>query len=313
MDRAAMIAGVVDIGTNSMRLLVVDDGRERYRDVVVTSLGAGVDRTGRFDPERSAATLDVLQRFGTTMDRFTVTKRRAVATSATRDAEDGTEFVASAAGLLGVVPEVISGVEEAELSYLGATASLSDQRPTVVIDIGGGSTEFVFGNEAVTSAMSIDLGSARLTDRSLPSQPASAGEVGEARVAVADAFQVPLPPGPVERAIGVAGSFTSLVAIAMDLPEYDRDRVHGSVLTIDEIRELIDRLSAMSVSETAAIPSLDPNRAPVILAGAILAEGALTAIGTDEIIVSEKDLLDGMALQVLGTGYPVPTPLLPSP
>ena len=296
-----MIAGVVDIGTNSMRLLVVDGAQERHREVAVTGLGTGVDRTDHLDPERVAATLDVLQRYGAIMDRFSVAKRRAVATSATRDAENGADFVARAGRVLGVVPEVITGIEEAELSYVGATASFGDQPPTVVVDIGGGSTEFVLGNGAVTSATSIDIGSVRLTDRALPSRPASAADVTSARAAVAEAFQASLPPGPVERVVGVAGSFTSLAAIALDLTEYDRDRVHGSVMTADQIHGLIDRLSSMTISELEAIPSLDPNRAPVILAGAILAEGALAAIDADKITVSEKDLLDGLALQVLST------------
>ncbi len=298
-----MIAGVVDIGTNSMRLLVVDDDQELHREAVVTGLGAGVDRSGRFDPARAAATLVVLERFGSTMDRFSVEKRRSVATSATRDADDGSGFVVRAGRALGVVPEVISGTEEAELSYLGASAALGDQRSTVVIDIGGGSTEFVFGNGTVTAATSIDIGSVRLTDRMLPSRPASEMALQEARAVAAHAFRARSLPLTPERAVGVGGSFTSLAAMALELPRYDRDRVHGSVLTANQIQDLVERLSEMSIAETRAIPSLDPSRAPVILAGAILAEGALSAIDADEVIVSEQDLLDGLALRVLSTEY----------
>lgn len=294
-----MIVGVVDIGTNSMRLLVVDDGKERHREVEVTALGAGVDRTRRFDQEHAAATLDVLERYGAIMDRLDVRRRRAVATSATRDAEDGAEFMERAARVLGVVPEVISGAEEAELAYLGATASIDRRLPTVVIDIGGGSTEFVFGNGAVTYATSIDIGSVRLTERSLSSRPASEEEVDAARVSSVEMLRgISLPTAP-ERAIGVAGTFTSLAAINLDLENYDRDRVHGTVLTITVIRNLIDRLADLSIAETAAIPSLDPKRAPVILAGAVLAEAALTAIGVESVTVSEHDLLDGMAIEVV--------------
>ncbi len=294
-----MIAGVVDIGTNSMRLLVVDDGRERIRQVEVTALGSGVDRTGSFNQERVVATLYVLESYGQVMDRLGVERRRAVATSATRDASDGAEFMKQAARVLGVVPEVISGTEEAELSYLGATASFDDRLPTVVIDIGGGSTEFVYGNEMMTSATSIDIGSVRLTERLLPSLPAREEEVRDARLAAAEAFGQVSFPGVPQRAIGVAGSFTSLAAIALDLPAYDRASVHGSVLTATAIHDLIERLSTMTLSGTAAIPSLDPKRAPVILAGAILAEAALVAIGFGQITVSEKDLLDGMAIEVV--------------
>jgi exopolyphosphatase/guanosine-5'-triphosphate,3'-diphosphate pyrophosphatase len=296
-----MIAGVVDIGTNSMRLLVVDDGQEQLRQVEVTALGAGVDRSGYLDQDRVTATLEILGRYGEIMDRLRVEKRRAVATSATRDAEDGTEFMERAARVLGVVPEVISGTEEAELSYLGATASFGDRLPTVVVDIGGGSTEFVCGNGTKISATSIDLGSVRLTERSIPSRPTSAAELADARSAAAEAFRLPLSAGTLERAIGVAGSFTSLAAIALGLPAYDRQSVHGSVLTAAAIGVLIERLAAMTASETAAIPSLDPKRAPVILAGAVLAGAALEAIGFEQITISEQDLLDGLALRVLST------------
>lgn len=295
-----MIVGVVDIGTNSMRLLVTDGRRELHREVEVTALGAGVDRTGGLDEERVVATLDVLRHYGAIMDRLGVGRRRAVATSATRDAGDGTEFMERAARVLGVAPEVISGTEEAELSYLGATASMGTRMATVVIDIGGGSTEFVYGNGTATLATSVEIGSIRLTERSLPSRPASETELKEARAAAAEAFQAPSLPGSPERAVGVAGSFTSLAAIALDLPAYDRDRVHGSILTIAVIRGLIDRIAVLSVDETTTdFPSLDPKRAPVILAGAILAEGALTAIAADQVTVSEHDLLDGLALTVL--------------
>ncbi|MEA3510341.1 MAG: Ppx/GppA family phosphatase [Actinomycetota bacterium] len=299
MDRATMIVGVVDIGTNSMRLLVVDDGAERARDAVVTALGSGVDRTGRFNPDRVATTLDVLGRFGETMDRLGVERRRAVATSATRNAGDGAAFIMQAARVLGVVPEVISGTEEAGLSYLGATASFDDRIPTVVIDIGGGSTEFVYGKGTMMSATSIELGSVRLTERLLPSRPTPEADLRNSRSAAAEAFNdVPASNEPA-RAIGVAGSFTSLAAITLDLSKYDRARVHGAILTAVEIDHMIERLSTMTIAETRTIPSLDPNRAPVILAGAILAEAALAAVGFDQIYVSERDLLDGLALDVV--------------
>lgn len=298
-----MIAGVVDIGTNSMRLLVIDDGEERTRRAEVTALGTGVDRTGRFDQERVMATLEVLDRYGRDMDRLGVELRRAVATSATRDAEDGEDFIERAAQVLGVVPEVISGRDEAELSYVGATASFDETVPTVVIDIGGGSTEFVYGNGTMRSATSIDIGSVRLTERSLPNRPAVEEDLRNARSSAAEALHQPPHHGTPERAIGVAGSFTSLAAMDLELSEYDRTRVHGSVLTAASIQNLIERLSTMTTEETAAIPSLDPNRAPVILAGAILAEAALAAVGFDQITVSETDLLDGLALRVLSTEY----------
>ncbi len=288
-----MIVGAVDIGTNSMRLLIADDGVEITREVEVTGLGFGVDSTGHFDEERVRSTLAVLERYGAVMDRYEVDLRRAVATSATRDAAEGPEFIDRAAAVLGVRPRIITGPEEAALSFAGATAGRSE--PALVIDIGGGSTEFVYGeNGRVSYATSIDMGSARLTERAVPSRPAPPEEVEAARRAVAEAFAGIELPGRTPPALGVAGTFTSLAAIALELPAYDRYRVDGSVLTLDRIRGMIERLTPMTIEETAAIPSLDPNRAPVLLAGALVAEGSLASLGLDEITVSEHDLLDGL-------------------
>jgi len=297
-----MIVGVVDIGTNSMRLLIQDDGREIIREVVVTGLGVGVDGTGHFDADRVRETLGTLQHYGDLMDHHCVQRRRAVATSATRDASDGLEFVDRAEQALGVRPMVISGAEEASLSFLGATSSSGDDGSAVVVDIGGGSTEFVYGEDgSIGYATSIDLGSARLTERVIRSRPAPVSEVQAAHAVVERSFQGVELPGRPERTLGVAGTFTSLVAIDLDLAVYDRDRVHGSVLTLDRIRGLIDRLTPLTIAETAAIPSVDPRRAPVLLGGALVAEGALAAIEADEIVVSEHDLLDGLAQSVLNT------------
>jgi exopolyphosphatase/guanosine-5'-triphosphate,3'-diphosphate pyrophosphatase len=294
-----MIVGVVDIGTNSMRLLIEDEGTEILREVRVTGLGSGVDAVGHFDAERVRETLTVLQRYGDLMDGHGVQRRRAVATSATRDASDGPAFIDRAEQALGVRPEVISGAEEAALAYLGATDAVGSQEPSVVIDIGGGSTEFVYGEAGtVRYATSIDLGSVRLAERVIPSRPASVSEVYEARAFVAQAFSGVELPGRPPVVLGVAGTFTSLAAIALDLPTYDRDRVNGSVLSIEQIRTMIDRLASMSVAETAAVPSLDPRRAPVLLSGALVAEGALVAVDAEEITVSERDLLDGLVLSM---------------
>ncbi len=296
-----MIAGVVDIGTNSMRLLITDGPTEILRKVVVTGLGYGVDRTGRFDPARVAETLEVLAAYGKAMDEHGVDARRAVATSATRDAADGREFVDRAEPALGVRPKIISGTEEAALSFLGATGRRGDDGPVVVIDVGGGSTEFVYGSGGVVEyATSIDIGSVRLTERVVPSRPAPDDEIARARDAVADAFgglHLPAPPSAV---LGVAGTFTSMAAIALDLPAYDRSHVDGTILTIAGIRSMIERLAALDIAGTAAIPSLDPRRAPVLLGGALVAEGALTAIPTDHVEVTESDLLDGLARSLTG-------------
>ena len=297
-----MIAGVVDIGSNSMRLLLVDSDGERLREVEVTALGSGVDRTGRFNEERVAATLEVLGRYGEIMDRVGVGQRRAVATSATRDAEDGAEFIERAARVLGVVPEVISGTEEAELSYLGATASFDDQLPTVVIDIGGGSTEFVYGAGSVKTSTSIDIGSVRLTDRRLPDRPPTAMQLSDASAHVDAEFSTVELPGTPRTVIGAAGTFTSIAAISLGFDRYDRDAVHGTVLSRADTKELIGELSALTVEETAAIPSLDPKRAPVILAGAVIVDRAAVVARTDIIVVSEYGLLNAVATLLLIEG-----------
>lgn len=294
-----MIVGAVDIGTNSMRLLVTDGDTEFCREVRVTGLGSGVDASGRFRVDRMVETLSVLGSYGRTMDRLGVERRRAVATSATRDSVDGVEFAGKAAVLLGTHPEVISGTEEASLSFRGAMGAFKESLPSAVIDIGGGSTEFVFGERSVAFATSIDLGSVRLTDRTIPVLPASARSVGAAREAAEGAFSAIALPGMPDRVIGVAGAFTSLSAIALGLPAYDRHAVHGSMLTRSGLVVLIDTLAELSLEETAAIPSLDPRRAPVILAGAVVAEAALAAVGATEVTISEHDLLDALATSML--------------
>lgn len=293
-----MIVGAVDIGTNSMRLLVADGDREIYREVEVTGLGAGVDRFRRFDPDRIAATLDVLARYGSIMERLGVRRRRAVATSAMRDAEDGPTFVDRAERLLGTRPEVISGSEEAELSFRGATAHIQNCR-SVVVDIGGGSTEFVYGTDTVEYATSIDVGSVRLTERELPSRPAPDAEMQAARSMANAAFQLVRLPSETDCVVGVAGTFTSLAAISLDLASHDRSQVDGAVLSLRDVTDLVERLASMSVIETAAIPSLDPKRARVILAGAVIAEAALRTLSVDRVTVSEHDLLDGVAMSLL--------------
>ncbi len=294
-----MIVGAVDIGTNSMRLLVTDGDTEICREIRVTGLGRGVDATGRLDVKRRAATLSVLRRYGRMMEQLGVERRCAVATSATRDATDGEEFVEAAGVLLGTRPEVISGIEEAALSFRGAVAAFDDRLPSVVIDIGGGSTEFVFGERSVVCSTSIDLGSVRLTEREIPSLPAPASSVAAARETAVGAFSDVALPGTPDRVIGVAGAFTSLSAIALDLPAYDRDAVHGSVLTRAGLSDMIGTLAGLSLDQTTAIPSLDPKRAPVILAGAIVAEAALAAVDAAEATISEFDLLDALAASLL--------------
>jgi exopolyphosphatase / guanosine-5'-triphosphate,3'-diphosphate pyrophosphatase len=282
MSRAA-----IDIGTNSMRLLVVDDdGRDLVRVARVTGLGHGVDADRRLGSDAVERTLLVFGDFARSCEEFGVDRMRAVATSATRDAENRDEFLDRAETVLGIRPEVISGQQEAELAYLGATAGREGE--SVVVDIGGGSTEFVTRSGTV-QATSIDIGSVRLTDRLLPDRPADFDALEAASAHVERLFRS------VRRAgdsvvIGVAGTWTSLAAI-----EQGREgSVHDMVIRRLTADRLVGRLASLTVEQTAALPGLDPARAPVILGGAVIAREAMRALGTDEVVVSERDLLDGI-------------------
>jgi exopolyphosphatase / guanosine-5'-triphosphate,3'-diphosphate pyrophosphatase len=288
----------VDIGTNSMRLLIVtDDGRELGRWARVTGLGKGLDATGSLAEDAIARTVEVLADYGRLAAEHGVTRARAVATSASRDAANREAFFDRAEAALGFRPEVIPGTEEAGLAYEGATAGAPGEGPHVVIDIGGGSTEFVWAVDGEVTATSIDIGSVRLTDRLLPHRPATFDQLEAASRHVQELFRsVPVPAA--RTVIGVAGTWTSLAAIAQDLAEYDRRKVHGWPLGRPEVERLIGLFATQTIEETAAIPALDPARAPVILAGTIIARETMRHLGAREVIVSEHDLLDGIIAQL---------------
>ena len=290
-----MKVAAIDIGTNSMRLLMVhlvgDGPVEIGRYERVTGLGRGVDATGELNEEAVDRTLLALSEFGARMRDAGVERRRAVATSASRDARNREKFFDQAELALGVRPDMISGDEEAGLAFAGATSSTERPGPHLVIDIGGGSTEFV----TIDGGRSFEIGSVRLTDRVLKDRPSPADQIGAARAMIAEMF-LPVTPF-VGSVIGVAGSWTSLARIKHgqgngvdpDLYELSREGIRG----------LVERLGSLTVEQTAALPGLDPARAPVILAGAVIAEGAAAAVAADKISVSEHDLLDGVAAALL--------------
>jgi exopolyphosphatase / guanosine-5'-triphosphate,3'-diphosphate pyrophosphatase len=286
-----MRVGVVDIGTNSMRLLVTDGHQEVGRWVEVTGLGRGVDATGELAADAVERTIGVFARFGEIMDLHDVGRRAAIATSATRDAANREQFLEKATAALGVRPDVITGSREGRLAYSGATDGL-DGGPFVVSDIGGGSSEFVTSDRSV----SIDLGSVRLSDRILSDRPPGASQMDEAQAHVGGLFSTIEMRGDL---IGVAGTWTSLGAIDLGLDLYDRSLVHHHQMTRDGLSAVIRSLATMTVEETASIPSLDPARAPVILAGAVVAAGVMDAVDADTVLISEHDTLDGLAAELL--------------
>ena len=303
---AEQLYAAVDCGTNSVRLLVCrrSGGRliELDRRLHLTRLGQGVDATGRFHPDALARTLAAMADFGAELDELGVRHRRVVATSAARDAANSTEFFAGARARLGVEAEVIPGEEEARLSYAGALSALPEvAQPVLVMDIGGGSTELVPGSEAgPTRAVSLDIGSVRLRERFLHSDPPAPAEIGAAR----DHVDVLLDSCGIDFAsvaswVGVGGTVTSLSALAQGLPSYDRALVHGSVLARADLAALTGRLLELPVAQVAKLPTMVPGRADVICAGALICATVARRVSA-ELVVSEADILDGIVLGLAG-------------
>lgn len=295
-----MSVAAIDIGSNTVRLLILSEsGDELAREETVTSLGSGLTETARFRPESVNATIEAIGGYAETMKRENVSVVSVVATSASRDATNAHELMDAIDALLGTRPSIISGKSEAELSFAGATSAGLGHPPSVVIDIGGGSTEFVYGSDLPEYAVSIDVGTVRLSDTALKARPPGVTELAQARSGVAAAFADVELPQSAATVIGVAGTFTSLAGIHLASDVYDRERVHGSTMSLQAIEGVVEMLSGMTVSETAAIPSLNPKRAPVILAGSVIATEALRCLGATEVRVSERDLLDGLAMSLL--------------
>lgn len=282
--------GVVDIGTNSMRLLITGRDGEVGRWVEVTGLGRGVDATGRLSELGMSASIEAFERFAELLDDREVDSLKVIATSACRDSSNREEFFDRVEQTLGARPALITGQQEAQYAFSGAADKASG---ALVSDIGGGSAEFVTAHESV----SFQIGSVRLTDRLLGERPPSAHAIDAARSMVNGVF------ADVDfeytEIVGVAGTWTSLSAVIQRLKRYERERVHGSTIEVGELASTIDWMSGMSLRELEEIPSLDPKRAPVILGGAIVAEGVLKALGSERAKISERDTLDGVADELL--------------
>ncbi|MBI1376537.1 MAG: exopolyphosphatase [Frankiales bacterium] len=299
MSRVAAI----DCGTNSLRLLVadVDAGTltDRHRQMEIVRLGQDVDRTGRFAPEALARTFAVCDRYGELVRELGAERVRFVATSASRDVQNRDEFVAGVLARIGVEPEVVSGDQEAHLSFTGATRGLQGaQPPYLVVDIGGGSTEFVLGEAEPLAARSVDIGCVRLTERHFHSDPPSADEVAallaDVDAAISHAAQT-VPMDQAHTLVGLAGSVTTMTAVALGLEEYDASRVHGTRLSAAEVADVSDRLLAMGHDERAAIRVIHPGRVDVLNAGVLVLRRIMERTGLAEVLVSEHDILDGIA------------------
>jgi exopolyphosphatase/guanosine-5'-triphosphate,3'-diphosphate pyrophosphatase len=294
----------VDVGTNSTRLLVADvgDGRvtELARETVITRLGKGVDRTGRFDPAALRRTLEVLAAYAETCRRLGVEHRRLVATSATRDAADRRALLDGVRDLLGVEAEVLTGQAEAAAAYRGATYDLEGDRRTLVVDIGGGSTELILGRgDAATAMISLDVGCVRLFERHLRSDPPTAAEVAALRAdadAHLDRVAEVLDPAAAGRVVGVAGTVTTVTAIALGLEAYDPRRIHLATLEAADVAATAEKLAAMTVAERAALPVMARGREDVIAAGALLLDELVQRFRVPRVTASETDILDGVLL-----------------
>jgi exopolyphosphatase / guanosine-5'-triphosphate,3'-diphosphate pyrophosphatase len=308
--------GVVDVGTNSTRLLIADVGpggevRELDRRSVVTRLGEGVDATGRLADAAMGRVRGVLASYRECLDALDAERAVAVLTSAVRDAANGPQFEEEVRERFGLDAAVLGGDEEARLTFLGATSERDPDDPatTAVIDIGGGSTEFVVGRGRTAAFhVSTQVGVVRQTERHLASDPPARDELDAVARDARDAFLAGLPEdvrAGVHRAIAVAGTGTHLAAIDLELEPYDSERVEGHVLSARRVQELLERLAALPLAQRREVRGLHPDRAPTIVAGAVLLREGMAALGLDAVEVSEHDLLRGAALnaaQTAGSG-----------
>jgi exopolyphosphatase / guanosine-5'-triphosphate,3'-diphosphate pyrophosphatase len=296
----------VDCGTNSIRLLIADIDPERKaltdiaREMRIVRLGEGVDRTGRLSAAALDRTIGALRDYAELIGQASPQAVRLVATSATRDAENSQEFTGRVKGVLGVAPEVVTGDEEAALSFTGATRELTDTpSPYLVTDIGGGSTEFVLGGpEGVSGGRSVDIGCVRMTERHLHGNPPPQAEIAAATRDIDSALDQVAAAIPAETArtlVGLAGSVTTVAGIALRLRAYDASRIHHSRIPAGQVHEIATGLLGQTRAQRAAIGVMHPGRVDVIGAGALVLDRIMTRFGFAEVLVSEHDILDGIA------------------
>lgn len=297
----------VDVGTNSVRLLVVEtDGTPLTRQLTITRLGRGVDETGHLDDEALSRTLEVLARYRRRWEELGAEDVRIAATSAVRDAADRDRFAAGVRKVTDREPEILSGEEEARTAFRGATTTLDVPRPVAVLDVGGGSTEIIVGDASgeYVAAVSLQLGCVRLTERLLPSDPPTDTELTDARAEVASQLdrgatnlaERAADPARCATLVGVAGTVTTLAALHLDLDRYDPERVHATRLPRSAVQAMTRQLSSLRAAERKQLGPMQPGREDVIAGGALIVEGVLDHFGFTELVASEADSLDGLLL-----------------
>ena len=298
---------VIDCGTNSIRLLIAETSgstiKELIRTMEIVRLGQGVDENKAFHPDAINRTLLAVKSFKEIIDKNKVDKIRFCATSATRDAMNRNLFIDGVRDILNVQVEVIPGEEEAALSFTGATYQLDQGTgPFLVVDIGGGSTEFVYGDKKVMSAKSVNIGCVRMSERHLTSQPPTMDQIASAIVDIDIAITqaaVSVPINSAKSLIAVAGTATTVAAAALNLSKYDRDAIHLSKISADKVHKVAQMFQSMSKSEISALPYMHEGRVDVITAGSLVLSRVMAATGAAEFVASESDILDGMAFSLI--------------
>jgi exopolyphosphatase / guanosine-5'-triphosphate,3'-diphosphate pyrophosphatase len=297
----------IDVGTNSVLLLVAERTADRRFCAVaersdITRLGRGVDQTQRLNPDALELTLKTIERYAHEARELGATQVVVSATSAARDAINGQEFIAAAKARAGVEVEIISGPEEARLSFASAHTDFGGHTPLVVLDIGGGSTEFIYGSREgdVTFRHSFDLGSVRLTERHVASDPPSAAELARIDQALNQAFATLPAPPPGAQLVGVAGTVTTIAAVARRVAPYDPSVIHGLRLTLEDVEATVARLASLPNHLRKTVPGLQPKRSDVIVAGGLVLRAAMRAVQSSTLTVSDRGLRWGLLADRFG-------------
>ena len=295
----------VDVGTNSVRLLVAESNATGIEQVerlmTITRLGTGVDANGHLDDAALERTLSCIAGYATRWAELGATAVRISATSAVRDATDRDRFFDGVRQRAGVDAEVLTGEEEARTAFLGATSGVEGTPPYLVLDIGGGSTEFILGTGAPEAMTSRQLGCVRLTERAISTDPPSAADLSEAAAVIDEqlaAVEEEFDPRRARTLVGVAGTVTTVAALHLGLDEYVPDKIHGTRIPAEAVADICDRLAAMTTGQRRELGAMAPGREDVIVAGALILRRVVERFGFDDVLTSESDILDGLALEL---------------